>query len=127
MHVYLYIYVLIDTYLYIYIYIRWAVSSTFVALSQHGSKHAGWLRVKASHGHDTFIRNVGGPYHPPFWRCHKPRGGFKIKRFGMKTYKRGPGQHVRRTKPERRGQPRQTRVELILHMHVNDLTTLYKR
>ena len=25
---------------------------------------------KASHGHDTFIRNVGVPYHPPLWRCH---------------------------------------------------------
>ena len=25
---------------------------------------------KASHGHDTVIRNVGGPYHPPLWLCH---------------------------------------------------------
>ena len=34
-----------------------------------------------SHDHDTFIRNVGGPYHPPFWRCHKPRAGLSnIKR-----------------------------------------------
>ena len=37
---------------------------------------------KASHGHDTFIRNVGGPYHPPFWRCHKPRGGGLNKKAG---------------------------------------------
>ena len=102
---------------------RWAVSSTFVALSQHRNKPsmwAGWLvgwsvarllgclvgslcmfgvfnynqsnstratclaspwKCLGSHDHDTFIRNVGGPYHPPFWRCHKPRAGLSnIKR-----------------------------------------------
>ena len=30
---------------------------------------------KASHALDALICNGGGPYHPPFWRCHKLRGG----------------------------------------------------
>ena len=57
MHVYLYIHVLIDTIL-IYIY-TFILGGPYhppcgVVTARKHSKHAGWLRVKASHGHDTF-------------------------------------------------------------------------